>query len=47
MKDKRILILGASSGIGAETAQYLSRQGCRLVLAARREKMLKAVREKT
>ena len=46
MKDKRILILGASSGIGAETAQYLSREGCQVILAARREEMLKAVLEK-
>lgn len=40
---KRIIITGASSGIGAELACQLASQGARLVLAARREPELQAV----
>ena len=32
LKDKRVLITGASSGIGAGMAKTLAREGCRLVL---------------
>ena len=37
IKDSVIVITGASSGIGAATARAASREGARLVLAARRE----------
>ncbi|MCH6553753.1 MAG: SDR family oxidoreductase [Acidobacteria bacterium] len=41
--DQRIIITGASSGIGAEVARQLAAQGARLSLAARREPELEAV----
>lgn len=40
-----MLITGASSGIGAETARTAAREGYRLVLAARSENKLKALQE--
>ncbi len=41
---KVVLITGASSGIGRAMATALAREGCRLVLAARRVEQLQAVR---
>ena len=41
--NKRILIIGASSGIGAETALLLAGQGAEVILVARREEKLQEV----
>ncbi len=41
VKDKHILVTGASSGIGRETAILLSKLGARISLVARREDALK------
>src|SRR5215831_1104573 len=43
MKDKVVVITGASKGIGAELARQLAAKGARLVLAARSEKELEGV----
>lgn len=43
IKDKIIVITGASSGIGAATAKKLIGLGAKVVLAARREDQLKAL----
>ena len=43
MKDKVVVITGASKGIGAELARQLAAKGARLVLAARNAKELNAV----
>ncbi|MHC9533519.1 SDR family oxidoreductase [Dellaglioa sp. L3N] len=45
VKDKVIVIMGASSGIGEATANLLAQKGAKLVLAARREDRLKAIQE--
>lgn len=43
LKDKTILITGASSGIGAAAAEIFAAEGARLVLSARGEDPLQAV----
>lgn len=46
IKDKVVIITGASSGIGEATAYKLAEQGAKLVLGARREDRLKAIADK-
>ena len=36
IQNKVIVITGASSGLGEETAKYLAKKGARVVLGARR-----------
>lgn len=43
IKDKVIIIMGASSGIGEATAKQLAENGAKLILAARRLDRLKAI----
>lgn len=43
LENKLILITGASSGIGAETATTISKMGARLILSGRNEDRLKGV----
>src|SRR4249920_2943996 len=46
MRDKVIVITGASSGIGAALAELCAKEGASVVLAARREPELRAVAAK-
>ena len=43
LKGKVVLITGASSGFGEDAARLFSREGCRVVLAARRLEKLQAI----
>ena len=43
IKDKVVIITGASSGIGKATAKRLASKGAKIVLGARRENMLKQI----
>lgn len=43
IENKVVLITGASSGIGEETAKVLARNGAKIVLSARREDRLQAL----
>jgi len=43
VKDKVVIITGASSGIGEATAKLLASQGAKVVLGARRTDKLKRI----
>lgn len=45
IKNKVVIITGASSGIGEATAKLLASKGAKIVLGARREDKLKALTE--
>ncbi|WP_080873505.1 SDR family oxidoreductase [Oceanobacillus timonensis] len=45
IKDKVVIVTGASSGIGEATAKLLASQGAKLVLGARREEKLQELTE--
>ena len=42
IRDKVVVITGASSGIGAATATMLAKQGAKVMLGARRTQRLEA-----
>lgn len=43
LKDKVVLIIGASSGFGQEAAYLFAQEGCKVVLAARRLDLLQTI----
>ena len=46
LRGKRVLITGASKGIGAAAAEAFAEEGCDVMLAARNGDMLKALTER-
>ena len=46
LRGKRVLITGASKGIGAAAAEAFAEEGCHLMLAARSGDALKALTER-
>ena len=46
LRGKRVLITGASKGIGAAAAEAFAEEGCHLMLAARSGDALKALAER-
>lgn len=46
LKDKVVIIMGASSGIGAATVEVLAKNNAKLVIAARRKERLEKFNEK-
>ncbi|MGI1818683.1 SDR family oxidoreductase [Lactobacillus johnsonii] len=45
LKDKIVIITGASSGIGKATTELLAKQGAKLVIAARRKERLDEIKD--
>jgi serine 3-dehydrogenase len=45
LKDRVVLVVGASSGIGRETAVLFAREGARVMATARREDRLRSLRD--
>lgn len=45
LKDKVIIITGASSGIGKATTELLAKKGAKLVIAARRKERLDEIKD--
>lgn len=43
LRGKVVVITGASSGFGEDTARLFAREGCRVVLAARRDERLQSI----
>ena len=46
LKDKVVLITGASSGFGQDAALQFAQEGCKVILAARRIDRLQALADK-